>query len=232
MALLYPVVTMDGPFVHAGSRRNLLGAAPVPALVELMSAEKQVTKDTPPAFHRPHRGGRERAAREQRDVSIKRSGAPVCRSRCTSTKRDRMASARPQDSGRRRSGPSASRSGFARAGCWRSRVRPGTRPAAMRKPTDEPSRSGSRQIEPRVRRWALRCVRSAATRQRTTAHGSDEVGTKAKFCPRTRHGSTARRHQRRRRHTGQDVGLESTPRGRFDERFIMSWTDGGRGART
>ncbi len=50
MALLYPVVTMDGPFVHAGSRRNLLGTAPVPALVELMSVEKQVTKDTPPAF--------------------------------------------------------------------------------------------------------------------------------------------------------------------------------------
>lgn len=47
--LIYPVVTM-GPGGHAGSKRNLLGDKPSDELVELLSNEKQVTKDTPPAF--------------------------------------------------------------------------------------------------------------------------------------------------------------------------------------
>lgn len=50
VALLYPVITMEPPFVHAGSRTNLLGEAPVPAAVERLSVEKQVRKDTPPVF--------------------------------------------------------------------------------------------------------------------------------------------------------------------------------------
>lgn len=49
MALIYPVISM-GKFGHAGSRQNLLGKEPQPDLVELMSNEKQVTKDTSPAF--------------------------------------------------------------------------------------------------------------------------------------------------------------------------------------
>jgi acetyl esterase/lipase len=49
MVLIYPVITM-GKFAHAGSRGNLLGKEPTPELVELMSNEKQVTRDTPPAF--------------------------------------------------------------------------------------------------------------------------------------------------------------------------------------
>lgn len=49
MVLIYPVITM-GEFTHAGSRTNLLGPQPSPELVELMSNEKQVTHDTPPAF--------------------------------------------------------------------------------------------------------------------------------------------------------------------------------------
>jgi acetyl esterase/lipase len=40
---------MEGA-THGGSRRNLLGPDPDPKLVELMSNEKQVTKETPPAF--------------------------------------------------------------------------------------------------------------------------------------------------------------------------------------
>ena len=49
--LCYPVITMDASFTHAGSRRNLLGPNHDNAeLVELMSSEKQVTKDTPPTF--------------------------------------------------------------------------------------------------------------------------------------------------------------------------------------
>ena len=47
--LCYPVISM-GPHTHAGSKKNLLGENPDPALVELLSNEKQVTKDTPPTF--------------------------------------------------------------------------------------------------------------------------------------------------------------------------------------
>ncbi len=48
--LCYPVITLAGPNAHAGSRKNLLGDNPDPKLVELLSNEKQVTKDTPPCF--------------------------------------------------------------------------------------------------------------------------------------------------------------------------------------
>jgi len=47
--LIYPVITM-GPGGHAGSKRNLLGDKPSDELVALLSNEKQVAKDTPPAF--------------------------------------------------------------------------------------------------------------------------------------------------------------------------------------
>lgn len=47
--LIYPVITM-GDKTHQGSRRNLLGAAPTPELVELFSNEKQITEKTPPTF--------------------------------------------------------------------------------------------------------------------------------------------------------------------------------------
>jgi acetyl esterase/lipase len=49
MVLIYPVVTM-GEFAHPGSRQNLLGTQPSQELIDLMSNEKQVTRDTPPAF--------------------------------------------------------------------------------------------------------------------------------------------------------------------------------------
>ncbi|HXI82635.1 MAG TPA: alpha/beta hydrolase [Verrucomicrobiae bacterium] len=49
--LLYPVVTFEGTSnVHTNSRIWLLGDNPSPELLELLSNEKQVTKDTPPAF--------------------------------------------------------------------------------------------------------------------------------------------------------------------------------------
>jgi len=47
--LCYPVITM-GPDTHLGSMQNLLGEKPDPKLVELLSNEKQVTRDTPPTF--------------------------------------------------------------------------------------------------------------------------------------------------------------------------------------
>jgi len=48
--LCYPVITMSDPYVHAGSKLNLLGESPDPALVEYLSTELQVTTSTPPAF--------------------------------------------------------------------------------------------------------------------------------------------------------------------------------------
>jgi len=49
--LCYPVITMDESFTHMGSRNNLLGPEKNNAeLVELMSNEKRVTKETPPTF--------------------------------------------------------------------------------------------------------------------------------------------------------------------------------------
>ncbi|HET6406691.1 MAG TPA: alpha/beta hydrolase, partial [Chthoniobacteraceae bacterium] len=47
--LCYAVITM-GEHTHAGSKKNLLGENPDPKLVELLSNEKQVSKDTPPCF--------------------------------------------------------------------------------------------------------------------------------------------------------------------------------------
>ncbi|WP_329741372.1 alpha/beta hydrolase [Dyella sp. A6] len=48
--LAYPVISMKEGLTHQGSRLNLIGAHPSPALVESLSNETQVTADTPPAF--------------------------------------------------------------------------------------------------------------------------------------------------------------------------------------
>jgi acetyl esterase/lipase len=48
--LIYPVINLGGPDTHVGSRNNLLGKEPSAELIELFSNQKQVTKDTPPAF--------------------------------------------------------------------------------------------------------------------------------------------------------------------------------------
>lgn len=50
LILAYPVITMQGPDAHAASREHLLGDDPDPALMASLSAETQVTKDTPPTF--------------------------------------------------------------------------------------------------------------------------------------------------------------------------------------
>jgi acetyl esterase/lipase len=48
--LSYPVITMEPPYTHMGSRNNLLGPDPAPELVENYSNEKQVRSNTPPTF--------------------------------------------------------------------------------------------------------------------------------------------------------------------------------------
>ncbi|HWY85787.1 MAG TPA: alpha/beta hydrolase [Gemmataceae bacterium] len=50
MVLLYPVITLTDQYTHKGSRNNLLGKNPDPQLVESLSNDRQVTKDTPPTF--------------------------------------------------------------------------------------------------------------------------------------------------------------------------------------
>jgi acetyl esterase/lipase len=49
MVLIYPVISFL-EYVHEGTRRNLLGDAPDPKLLELLSNDRQVTAETPPAF--------------------------------------------------------------------------------------------------------------------------------------------------------------------------------------
>jgi acetyl esterase/lipase len=50
MILVYPVIALATPFGHTGSLKNLLGDNPSHELVESLSNERQVTKDTPPTF--------------------------------------------------------------------------------------------------------------------------------------------------------------------------------------
>jgi acetyl esterase/lipase len=50
LILSYPVITFHEPDLHRGSLKYLLGDTPDPKLVEELSAETQVTKDTSPTF--------------------------------------------------------------------------------------------------------------------------------------------------------------------------------------
>ena len=53
LMLMYPVIAMEGPAAHAGSRTSLLGTNPSAETLRLMSVEKQVSANTPPTvlFH-------------------------------------------------------------------------------------------------------------------------------------------------------------------------------------
>jgi acetyl esterase/lipase len=50
MILVYPVIALATPYGHTGSLKNLLGDNPSNELIESLSNERQVTKDTPPTF--------------------------------------------------------------------------------------------------------------------------------------------------------------------------------------
>jgi len=50
LILGYPVITMEDPYVHKGSRTFLLGNTPAQADVDAMSTELRVTAQTPPTF--------------------------------------------------------------------------------------------------------------------------------------------------------------------------------------
>jgi acetyl esterase/lipase len=46
----YPVISMTQPWTHQGSKKNLLGDNPDPALAKSLSGEEAVTAQTPPTF--------------------------------------------------------------------------------------------------------------------------------------------------------------------------------------
>lgn len=50
MILAYPVISFQPGILHSGSKKYLLGDNPDPALVDLLSNEKQVNAQTPPSF--------------------------------------------------------------------------------------------------------------------------------------------------------------------------------------
>ena len=50
LILCYPVITMEAPYVHRGSKQYLLGDSPAQAEMDAMSAELHVTVQTPPVF--------------------------------------------------------------------------------------------------------------------------------------------------------------------------------------
>jgi acetyl esterase/lipase len=50
LILSYPVIQFGSAYTHKGSQNNLIGKEPDPALVDLLSNEKQVTAQTPPTF--------------------------------------------------------------------------------------------------------------------------------------------------------------------------------------
>jgi acetyl esterase/lipase len=48
--LVYPVIALAKPYGHSGSLKNLLGPNPSQELIEDLSNERRVTKETPPTF--------------------------------------------------------------------------------------------------------------------------------------------------------------------------------------
>ncbi len=79
MILVYPVITLAGPYMHEGSRNNLLGKPADEKMVEQFSNEKQVTERTPPTFLM-HTGG-DRAVPPENSVlfyeALRRSKVPA-----------------------------------------------------------------------------------------------------------------------------------------------------------
>ena len=48
--LVYPVIALEGPAAHLGSKNNLLGEKADPALVKSLSTQTRVGKNTPPTY--------------------------------------------------------------------------------------------------------------------------------------------------------------------------------------
>ena len=79
LILVYPVITFMPPYRHSGSQRNLLGDNPSPKLVENLSNDRQVTKDTPPTFLAHTNADKGVAAENsiQFALALRKAGVPV-----------------------------------------------------------------------------------------------------------------------------------------------------------
>ncbi len=79
VALLYPVVSMDEPNVHMGSRKNLIGAAPSPERLAEFSLEKRARAGLPPYFlvHAKDDKGVPPANSELLAAALKEKGVPA-----------------------------------------------------------------------------------------------------------------------------------------------------------
>jgi acetyl esterase/lipase len=79
LVLVYPVISMSAPYVHAGSRDSLLGANAPQSLIDSMSTNLQVTRETPPTFlvH----GGTDQSVPPENSVlfysALRRAGVPA-----------------------------------------------------------------------------------------------------------------------------------------------------------
>ncbi len=77
--LVYPVITLQAPYAHVGSRDSLLGANASRGMVERLSLDLQVTPQTPPTFlvH----GGTDQAVPPENSVlfymALRRAGVPA-----------------------------------------------------------------------------------------------------------------------------------------------------------
>ena len=85
LILCYPVITLQPPYAHQGSRKSLLGDPADPALVAKLSNETQVTKETPPTFLFLTDGDQAVPAENsvQFYLALRKAGVPA--ERCTST---------------------------------------------------------------------------------------------------------------------------------------------------
>ncbi len=91
--LCYPVISMQPPYGHAGSRNNLLGPDAPPADWALVSCETLVTDRTPPCFLWHAGDDRGVVLEKQPDVCGRICAAMGCRMSCMSSRMAAMARA-------------------------------------------------------------------------------------------------------------------------------------------
>lgn len=79
VALLYPVVCLEGPNAHAGSRKNLLGPTPTPERLAEYSLERRARAGLPPFFlvHAKDDTGVPPANSELLAAALKEKGVPA-----------------------------------------------------------------------------------------------------------------------------------------------------------
>jgi acetyl esterase/lipase len=100
----YPVISLMEPWTHQGSKDNLLGPNADPALVQRLSGERAVTKDTPPTFIFQTNEDTTQCRPRTASTTFWRCGKRECRPRCTSSRRGHTAWGSPTTTRRWRRG--------------------------------------------------------------------------------------------------------------------------------